>query len=53
MARAKECPKCGADISDSYEGYDPSVGIMGGGWFCDACDLVVPEEDEPDYEDWE
>lgn len=31
------CPKCNADISDSYEADDPSVGIVGG-WYCDACD---------------
>lgn len=50
MARPAECPKCGQDVSDTYEGYDPSVGIMGGGWFCEACDLAIPEEDDPDYE---
>lgn len=50
MARTIECPKCGADISDSYEGPDPDVGIWGG-WYCDACDLGIPDEDEPDYGD--
>jgi hypothetical protein len=49
--RTKECPKCGEDISDTYESYDPSVGIMSGRWFCEACDEAIPEEDEPDYED--
>lgn len=38
-----ECPKCGADISDSYEPDDFSVGIVGG-WYCHACDLGVGEE---------
>lgn len=49
MARFKECPKCGADISETREGYDPDVGIMGG-WYCDACDLAIPDEDEQDYD---
>lgn len=41
------CPKCDADISESYEPDDPSVGICGG-YFCDACDLGVSEgEYEP------
>ena len=52
MARTVECPKCNQDISDSYVGYDPSVGIMGSGWYCEACDLPVPEEDdESDFHD--
>lgn len=37
----KFCPKCDADISESFEPDDPSVGIVGG-WYCDACDLAVP-----------
>lgn len=45
------CPKCDADISDTYEGADPSVGIMGAGWFCDACDL--PVDDDGHYEPME
>lgn len=49
--RTVECPKCGADISDSYEGYDPSVGIMMGGWYCEACDLPVADEDGPEEPD--
>jgi hypothetical protein len=40
----KNCPKCDADISESYEGDDPSSGIVGG-WYCDACDLGVGEEE--------
>lgn len=39
------CPKCDVDISESYEPADHSVGIMGGGWYCDTCDLAVSEED--------
>lgn len=35
-----DCPKCHADISESYEPADWSVGINAG-WFCDACDLAV------------
>lgn len=51
MSRTVECPKCGADISDTYEPADPSVGIMGSGWYCDACDISVDDEgDEPDYD---
>jgi len=38
------CPKCDADISESYEPDDWSVGITGG-WYCDACDLAVGEHD--------
>lgn len=33
------CPKCDADISESYEEDDPSVGIVGG-YYCDACDCA-------------
>ena len=40
------CPKCDADISDSYEPDDWSVGINGG-WYCDACDLPVSEDGYP------
>lgn len=48
--RIMECPKCGTDVSDSYQGSDPSVGIMCGGWYCSDCDLSIPDEDEPDYD---
>lgn len=50
MARSCGCQKCGADISDSYQGYDPDVGIMSGGWFCEVCDLPVIDDGEPDYD---
>lgn len=45
MSKAMNCPKCDADISDTYEGYDPSVGIMRGGWYCEACDIAVGEHE--------
>ncbi len=44
MARSIDCPKCQADISDSYQGAEPDVGINAG-WYCDACDLAVSDED--------
>lgn len=37
------CPKCDADVSDTYEPDDPSVGICGG-WFCDPCDLAIDDD---------
>lgn len=40
------CPKCDADISDTYEPDDPSVGI-GGGWYCNACDHAIAEWESP------
>ncbi len=40
------CPKCDADISDTFEGADPSVGISAG-WYCDACDLAIGEHEYP------
>lgn len=39
------CPKCDAEIGDTYEGADPSVGIMCGSYYCDACDLGVGEHE--------
>lgn len=47
MSQPMNCPKCNADISDSYESDDWSVGISAG-WYCDACDLGVG--DDGDYE---
>ncbi len=47
------CPKCDADITETYEPDDPSVGITGG-WYCDTCDLGVAEweiEREPSEDD--
>lgn len=39
------CPKCDADIGESYESEDWSVGITAG-WFCDACNLAVGDDGE-------
>jgi len=52
MAKVKECPKCGADISDTYEVAEPDVGIFGSGWYCHTCELVVDDEgdDSDDYD---
>lgn len=44
------CPKCDADISDSYEPDDWSCGIVGG-YYCDACDLPVNADYEPHDDD--
>lgn len=41
--RSCECPKCGADISETYEPDDWSVGVNAG-WYCDACDLGVGDD---------
>lgn len=35
------CPKCDADISDTYEEDDDSIGIVGS-WYCDVCDEGFP-----------
>lgn len=43
--RICECPKCGDDISESHESYDPSVGIMSASWYCDKCDEVVIDDE--------
>jgi hypothetical protein len=48
--RTCECPKCGKDISDSYEPADESVGIMAGGWYCDECEEFVINEDDVEEE---
>lgn len=44
------CPKCEADVSDSYEPDDWSVGIVGG-WYCDACDLGIGEDEVDRHSD--
>lgn len=46
--RIAACPMCGIDISDTYQGAEPDVGIMTGGWYCDACNFAVMDEDGPD-----
>lgn len=48
--RSHECPKCGTDIGDSYQGAEPDVGI-GAGWYCDTCDLAIGDEDGPEPHD--
>lgn len=48
--RTVECPKCGTDVSDSYQSAEPDVGIMGSGWYCDACDLAIDDQGD-DYHD--
>lgn len=53
MGRPRHCPKCDADVSDSYEPEDQSVGIMSGGWYCSDCDLIIPDEDDPEEEDYD
>lgn len=46
MARTCECPKCGEDITDSYQPAEPDVGIMSSGWYCPKCDIPVTDDDE-------
>ncbi len=50
MVREKFCPQCGEDISDSYEAAEPDVGIMAAGWYCDPCQYIVCETDEPNWD---
>jgi hypothetical protein len=40
------CPKCDADIGDTYESEDWSCGISAG-WYCDACDIGIGEHEHP------
>lgn len=40
------CPRCDADISESYEPDDWSCGISEG-WYCDACDFSVAGWERP------
>jgi hypothetical protein len=40
------CRKCDADIGDTYEPDDRSLGIRGG-WYCNACDLAIGEHEVP------
>ena len=41
------CPKCSADISDSWQDDEPDVGVIGG-WYCDACDVGYAEHELSD-----
>ena len=43
MSRSCTCPKCGADISDTWQAAEWDVGIDAG-WFCDTCDLGVGDD---------
>lgn len=47
--RIVECPKCGEDISDTYQRAEPDVGLFGSGWYCEACDFIVDDNDD-DFE---
>lgn len=38
------CPKCDADVSDTYEPDDYECGIVAG-YYCDACDLGISEHE--------
>lgn len=49
--RTFECPKCGVDISDTYQETEPDVGIMIGGWVCDSCDEAFGDEDGLEHHD--
>lgn len=49
MARTFECPKCGEDISESYQEAEPDVGIMSAGWYCDRCEACYTDEDGPEW----
>lgn len=50
MPRIFECPKCGVDISDTYQNDEPDVGVCAG-WFCDACNEGFGVEDSPEPHD--
>lgn len=47
------CPKCDADISESKQDYDPEIGHTAGSWFCEKCNVVVPDWEADDGSDWE
>lgn len=46
MSEQTNCPKCDADISDTYEPEDYECGIHEG-WYCEACDLAVAGWEHP------
>lgn len=50
MTRPCSCPKCGEDISESYQDYDPDCGIMSAGWYCEECSETVVDEGDDDYD---
>ncbi len=45
------CPKCDANVSETYQGAEPDVGIMSGGYYCDTCDLAIEEGEYQPFED--
>ncbi len=45
------CPKCDADVSDSYAPDDWSVGFVGG-WYCEACDYAIGLDEAADDGDF-
>ena len=47
QTKEKFCPKCGTDISDSYEPRDPGAGVDTASWWCEECQL--PVEDDESY----
>lgn len=46
MSASMSCPKCAADISDTFEPDDPSCGVSAG-WFCGPCNLGIGEWEAP------
>ncbi len=51
MSRPMECPKCGEDISESYQSWDPDCGINAG-WFCEKCNEGYADEgDDDDFDE--
>ena len=42
----RRCPNC--DEVLEREDYDPSVGMMTGGWFCQSCDIFISDLDMED-----
>lgn len=49
----KHCPKCDANISDSYQPAEPDVGIPTTSWHCDICNLTIYDDSDgsDDYND--
>lgn len=48
----KECSKCGADITETYENADPDVGIFHAGWYCEECEIFYEDDwDDSDIPD--
>ena len=43
MSRSCKCPKCGGDISETWQDAEWDVGLDAG-WFCDACNLGIVDD---------